>query len=303
MKHQSLNNTLNFSVNNNIFCAKFVAMANPCSIFIEQGNTSTETLQKIAYSIAAEAWRIEQKYSRYLNTSVIYKINNNQGDAVLIDNETFSLLTLADTLWRESAGKFDISSGIFRKIWTFNQQKKIPTKKEINQVLKYIGWEKVDFDQQKIILPKGMQIDFGGIGKEYATDRCASLATQLTDQSILINLGGDIAIQNHQNQSAPWKISIESKEGKGKIWKQFNLSKGAVATSGDVYKSFTLDGKRYGHIINALTGYPIEFAPRTVTVIAPNCSEAGILTTLSILEGKGAEYFLQTTGRAYWIQT
>ena len=293
---------INFSSQGSMLSAHFRAMANPCSIYFERGDCSDDSFNKIAKTIAEEAWRIEQKYSRYLDNSIVTKINNSQGQIVKIDPETFNLLKLADTLWQESDGKFDISSGVLRTLWNFNNQSSVPAEKIIQELLRHIGWHKISFDQDKIVLPKGMQIDFGGIGKEYATDRCAEIGAQLTPKRLLVNLGGDIAVRGDEKNQQPWQVSIESKKGNGKIWKTFNISSGAIATSGDVYKSFVLNGKRYGHIINAATGYPIENPPRTVTVAAPNCTEAGILTTLAILQGDKAKEFLEQNERPYWLQ-
>ncbi len=293
---------IDFSSQGSLLSAHFRAMANPCSIYIEHGDAPDGWFNKIANTIAQEAWRIEEKYSRYLDNSVVTHINNSQGQAVEIDSETFNLLTLSDTLWQESNGKFDISSGVLRTLWNFDNQSSVPNKTIIQELLKYIGWNKVSFDQEKIILPKGMQIDFGGIGKEYATDRCADIGAQLTTNRLLVNLGGDIAVRGKEQSQQPWKISIESKNGNGEIWKNLDITSGAIATSGDVYKSFVLNGKRYGHIIDATTGYPVENSPRTVTVAAPNCTEAGILATLAILHGNKAESFLENNERPFWLQ-
>jgi len=293
---------ISFSLQGSMLSAHFRAMANPCSIYLECGDSPDDSFKKIATLIAQEAWRIEQKYSRYLNNSVITKINTSLGQKVNIDAETYNLLTLSDTLWRESKGKFDISSGVLRSLWNFDNQKQLPNKETVQELLKYIGWGKVNFDQSKIILPKGMQIDFGGIGKEYATDRCADIGAQLSPKRLLVNLGGDIAARGDKNRQNPWLVSIESKNGNGAIWKKLKISSGAIATSGDVYKSFIINGKRYGHIIDATTGYPIENPPRTVTVAAPNCTEAGILTTLAILHSDKAEDFLKQNKRPYWLQ-
>ncbi len=293
---------ISFSSQGSILSAHFKAMANPCSIYFEQEMNPNDSFHDIAKSIAEEAWRIEQKYSRYLETSIVTKINNSQGLAIQIDSETFNLLALADTLWKESKGKFDISSGVLRTLWNFDNQSKTPSNKKIQELLKYIGWKKITFNQEEITLPKGMQIDFGGIGKEYATDRCADIGAQLTSSPLLVNLGGDIAVRGSEKNQQPWQVSIESKNGNGKIWKSLKLSSGAIATSGDVYKSFISNGKRYGHIIDATTGYPIENPPRTVTVTAPNCTEAGILATLAILHGDKAEEFLKQNDRPFWLQ-
>jgi thiamine biosynthesis lipoprotein len=155
------------------------------------------------------------------------------------------------------------------------------------------------YDRQCIILPQGMQIDFGGIGKEYAADLCAALSPDALGHSVLVNLGGDVVAKGARVDHTPWKIGIETKEGGGNVWKKIPLSQGAIATSGDVYKSIIRNGKRYGHIINALTGFPVTHSPRTVTIAAPNCTEAGMLSTLAILQGENAEIFLEEKERPY----
>ena len=147
-----------------------------------------------------------------------------------------------------------------------------------------------------------MQIDFGGIGKEYAADRCADIANQAFGNSVLVNLGGDIVAKGPHVTGKPWDIGIESKDLKGKAWKNIPLTKGAIATSGDLYKSIEYKGKRYSHIINALTGYPALEAPNTISVIAPNCTEAGMLSTIAMLKGLKSEIFLEEQNRPYWVQ-
>lgn len=290
---------IHFTSQGSLQIGHFRAMANPCAIFVD--NVEASTAHSGMRTIAEEAWRIEQKYSRYLPNSPLSKINNSQGNPTNIDSETYHLLTLADVLWQESSGKFDISSGIFRKIWQFDQQR-MPTQTQIDEQLKHVGWQRINVSEQHITLPAGMQIDFGGIGKEYAADRCAAVAPESLGNSVMINLGGDIVAKGPRADQSNWEIGIETKEGGGKVWKTIPLFRGAIATSGDVYKAIVIEGKRYGHIINARTGYPVADSPSTVTIAAPSCTEAGMLSTLAILNGKEAEPFLQEQGRPYWIQ-
>jgi thiamine biosynthesis lipoprotein len=294
---------ITFERQGSLIVAHFRAMANPCVIFVEveQASSNNEPIQQAIRVMAEEVWRIEQKYSRYCMDSVLSMINHAAGKSIAIDRETYQLLALADVLWQESQGMFDISSGIFRKIWHFDQQH-IPTQTQVTEQLKHVGWKKIYFDEQQITLPLGMQIDFGGIGKEYAADRCAALAPQFLGNSVLVNLGGDIVAKGMRIDKTPWNIGIEAKEGGGKIWQKIPLSSGAIATSGDVYKAIDYKGKRYGHIINALTGFPVMDSPSTVTIAAPSCTEAGMLSTLAILKGNAAEAFLQQQDRPYWLQ-
>ncbi len=294
---------IRFETRGSLLIAHFRAMANPCFIFVdlESAQNNSKSIQQAMCVMAEEAWRIEQKYSRYRLDSVLSIINNAAGKSIAIDHETYQLLALADVLWQESQGMFDSSSGIFRKIWHFDQQH-IPSPSQVTEQLKHVGWKRIRFDEQQITLPLGMQIDFGGIGKEYAADRCAALAPESLGHSVLVNLGGDIVAKGMRTHQTPWSIGIEAREGGGKVWRKIPLSTGAIATSGDVYKAIDYKGKRYGHIINALTGFPVMDSPRTVTIAAPSCTEAGMLSTLAMLKGKAAEAFLQQQDRPYWLQ-
>ena len=297
-------NKISFETKGFMLMGHFRAMANPCLIIIEHEDVlqNSDAIKSNMLKMTQEVLRIEQKYSRYLATSTLSKINDADGNEVNIDQETYQLLNVADVLWQESGGMFDISSGIFRKIWNFNEQNKIPSQIQIDDSLAYVGWGRIQFDESKVRLESGMQIDFGGIGKEYAADKCAALANEDLGNSILVNLGGDVVAKGPRLSGKPWDVGIEIKDGGGKVWKNVPLAQGAIATSGDVYKSIVVDGKRYSHIINALTGYPTPDAPNTVSVIAPNCTEAGMLSTIAILKGLDAESFLEEQGRPYWIQ-
>ena len=289
-----------FEARGSLILGHFRAMANPCVIIIEHDDRgAVEAAMRI---MAAEVWRLEQKYSRYLPQSTLSHINQSAERPVRIDPETSYLLQLADVLWQESEGVFDISSGIFRKLWTFGSSQTLPSLVEIKAVLEKVDWKKVRFDSEQITLPKGMQIDFGGIGKEYAADCCAALAPDTLGGHVLVNLGGDIVAKGPRADQSPWQVGIEHKKGGGEVWKTIPLAGGAVATSGDVYKSVVIDGQRYGHIINALTGYPVADSASTVSVAAPNCTEAGMLSTLAILKGGQASKFLDEQKRPFWIQ-
>ena len=299
----NIHDKISFETKGSMLMGHFRAMANPCSIIIEHKNIlqHSDTLKKNICTMANEVWRIEQKYSRYLASSILSKINDANGNDVPIDDETYQLLNVADVLWEESQGIFDISSGVFRNIWNF-KGKQIPSQTQIDETLVNVDWQRIRFNERSVCLAPCMQIDFGGVGKEYAADRCAAMSPESVGNSVLVNLGGDVVAKGPRLTREPWVIGIEIKEGGGKVWKNVPLAQGAIATSGDVYKSITVDGKRYSHIINALTGYPTPDAPHTVSVVAPNCTEAGMLSTIAMLKGLDAETFLEEQGRPYWIQ-
>ena len=80
-----------------------------------------------------------------------------------------------------------------------------------------------------------------------------------------------------------------------------NITRGALATSGDSRRYILRDGVRYGHILDPRSGWPVREAPRSVTVAAATCTEAGMLATLAMLEGPAAESFLAEQGVRYWV--
>jgi len=176
----------------------------------------------------------------------------------------------------------------------------VPEKKQVKKILKNIGWQKVSRQEGGIVLPKGMEIDFGGIGKEYAVDRCVQITRQKTKQSVLVNFGGDLAMTTARKDKTPWSVGrliTGSDEARG----IFQLYSGAIATSGDANRYLLKDGVRYSHILNPVTGWSVIDAPHTVSVAAPTCIEAGMMSTLAMLQGGKAEAFLKLQEVDYWI--
>ncbi|MDX2368109.1 MAG: FAD:protein FMN transferase [Colwellia sp.] len=283
----------------------FNAMASPCEVIIQ--STDKQLATKLGDIIATEVWRIEDKYSRYNQRSVCSAINNNAGHSVTIDEETYLLLNFAEQCYQLSDGLFDISSGVLRKVWSFQgiqvNNVNFPSIDKVKQILSNVGWRKITFDAKQITLAKGMEIDFGGIGKEYAVDRSIILAKQLTNSPILVNLGGDLAVTCSRLNNEPWQVAIEHPDEDNNLTDMIvSLKTGALATSGDARRFLLNEGKRYSHILNAKTGWPIKEAPRSITVVAPQCIQAGILATLALLQGTHAEEFLEEQEIKYWAR-
>lgn len=279
--------------------ASFEAMASPCYLFIK---SQDEALVKHLSSLVAnEALRIEYKFSRYRKDNIVHQINTAQGKPVLVDEETSLLLDYAQQCYDLSDGMFDITSGVLRKAWRFNEPSAVPEKKLINEILPYVGWDKVVWEKPYLQLLPGMEIDFGGVGKEYAVDRSALLIAQHFNGGALINYGGDLCAVGPLANGEPWEIAVEQISDQHGACDVLKLASGAVATSGDSRRFLMKDGKRYGHIINPQTGWPIESAPRSVTVVADTCLQAGMLSTFAMLQGKDAELFLKEQSVKFFI--
>jgi thiamine biosynthesis lipoprotein len=148
-----------------------------------------------------------------------------------------------------------------------------------------------------------MQIDFGGIGKEYAVDQAVLVAARACGASSLVNFGGDLAVTRPRSDGRPWRVGIEGPGASGRSASTLiELRRGALATSGDTHRFVVADGTRYSHILDPRSGWPVRDAPRSVTVAAATCTQAGMLTTLAVLQGANAEEFLAAEGVPHWIR-
>ena len=279
--------------------ARFRAMGSPCEVLVD---TSREQLaQAVAGAVAACARRIEQKFSRYLPDNIVAQINTAAGRPVEVDEETARLLDFAELAWRLSAGKFDVTSGALRRAWQFDGGSRIPSTEEVQKLLVLVGWSRVRWKRPWLELLPGVEIDFGGIGKEYAVDQALAAAAQLTSDPVLVNFGGDLAATGPRRDGQPWRVGIEG-IGANAAARFVDLSAGALATSGDTYRFVSAAGQRLPHILDPRSGTPVRGAPRSVTVAAPTCTQAGLWCTLAMLEGDGAEAFLQRELVRYWVQ-
>ena len=146
-----------------------------------------------------------------------------------------------------------------------------------------------------------MEIDLGGIGKEYAVDRVASLLAEKTNAAFLVNFGGDLRAHGQRRDGHPWRVGVERPGFENTAALDLQLKRGALATSGDANRYLQRGGQRYSHILNPRTGWPVKNAPRSVTVLADTCTQAGLLATLAMLQGRNAEQFLADQGGQHWV--
>lgn len=265
----------------------FRAMGSPCKFHLY---TETREQAETAYKHAhLEVMRLEKKYSRYRQDSVISAINKAAGSdqAVKVDNETSLLLDYAHTVYKQSEGLFDITSGVLRRAWDFRSDT-VPTQEKINQNLELVGWDKVKWKRPYISLTKkGMELDFGGYVKEYAVDAAASSLSSHGCTSGLVDLGGDIKVLGTHPDGQPWRVGIQHPREAEKAIATTTLAQGAIASSGDYERFMLVDGKRYTHILNPKTGWPID-SFCAVSVIASECLIAGSCSTIAMLKGETA---------------
>ena len=147
-------------------------------------------------------------------------------------------------------------------------------------------------------MPANMQIDLGGIGKEYAVDRTAAIISAETSTAVLVNFGGDL-ISTKAPKSGQWTVGVRTNGTPDVV---INIKQGAIATSGDENRFLLHNDRRYSHVLDATTGWPAKNAPRSITVAAANCVQAGLLATMAMLEGKHTEAYLKEVNVMHWVQ-
>jgi thiamine biosynthesis lipoprotein len=277
-------------------------MASPCEVLIDSDDR--RDARRVLSIVATEARRIEAKFSRYRNDSVLSRINRCDGD-VEVDDETARLLDYSGRLFELSGGRFDVTSGVLRKAWSFDGSDRVPGSRAVEELLRHVGWRRVQWRSGKIALQPGMEIDFGGIAKEYAVDSSVLLvASAFPTLSCLVNFGGDLAVSVPRKGGGSWRVGIEEAAGeRGAATRGIlRFVRGGLATSGDARLFLLKDGVRYSHILDPATGWPIRDAPRSVTVATGTCTDAGMLATFAMLQGKRAERFLDAQGVGHWVQ-
>jgi thiamine biosynthesis lipoprotein len=259
--------------------------------------------QATAFECSAVAWvnTFEAKYSRFRPDSLISRINAAAGrESVAIDEEMEGLLKLCDMVHFMTQGVLDPTALPLIQLWNYKAEKpRIPTNDEIARARALVGWKKVQRSPGKIFLPeKGMALDFGGFGKEYAVDMVAQLAIDHGIPSALVDFGHDLRAVGTPPGRSAWHVGLEDPQKPGVAAGSIGVAGKGIASSGDYLRSFTVDGKRYGHIVDPRTGWPVANGCVQATVVANTCLQAGIFSTTAFVLGvpKGVEFVQASPG-------
>lgn len=282
---------------------RFNAMGSPCEIKLYAKTRARA--EHMIERVLAEVERLESLYSRYRPNSWLSVVNRiaASGGSVTVDDEAAGLLNYVEACHRESDGLFDITSGVLREAWKFNGDG-LPDPDRITALLDRVGWHRLHWEFPVLSFPQpGLELDFGGAVKEYAVDRVAALCWQAEIHHGLVNLGGDIKIIGPHPDGTPWAIGIQHPRRPGEFIHTLHLQHGAMASSGDYERCIQLDGRRYGHVLNPRTGWPVGYLA-SVSVVADFCVVAGSASTIAMLkEADGPEWLRAQGVPHFWVDT
>lgn len=260
-----------------------------------------------AFEAAVVGWvqNFEARYSRFKPSSLVSRINAAAGRAwVEADAEMEELLNLCGNLHSMTHGVMDPTALPLIRLWNWKAEHPvIPGPAQIDAARRLTGWTKVQRAPGKVFLPEpGMALDFGGFGKEYAVDIVAQTAAYFGIADVLVDFGHDLRALGAPPGRPAWHVGLENPSAPGKIAGSVAITGKGVASSGDYVRCFTIDGRRYGHIIDPRTGWPVSNGCTQATVIADSCLQAGVLSTTAFVLGlKDGIDFIQWFPRAEGI--
>lgn len=290
----------------------FQAMNTHCRVnFLSNDCAASENFQRDVLHWVA--W-FEAQYSRFIPDSLIGRINAAAGhEWVKVDPETDALFNLCGEMFFMTRGVFDPTSLPLIRLWNWKSQPvSLPSASAVAASRELVGWNKLQRCKGAVFLPReGMCMDLGGVGKEYAVDRVVMMGLDRGIANLLVDFGQDVRVHGQPPGRAKWNIGLEDPTRLGECWAGVAVNDHAVATSGEYVRNFTVGGRRYGHIIDSRDGYPVNNGCLSVSIIAPYCTMAGILSTAAFILGPrdgldliqicpGAEGAITTThGRDY----
>ena len=276
-------------------------MGGPALLVIDttpRAQRSAETILDQAAELLAS---LESRFSRYRPESLITRINQRAGSGnyTELDTETRGLFDLAGQLWTESEGLFDITSGPLRHAWDFRAGGNAAPG-NIESALELVGYGRIEWRGASCHLPRaGMEVDLGGLAKEYAVDRTTALLRNAGITSGLVELAGDVAVIGSQGDETPWSVAIRDPGGSGSLC-SVRLVDAALATSGNYARTLAYNGKEYGHLLDPRSGWPVS-GPDSVSVIDAQCLTAGAVATVACLKHQDEAIDWLLTSQLPWL--
>ena len=268
------------TVDNGLHRLEFRAMSTQCQVKLH--GVSASVARDFQRDAVAWVGQFEARYSRFIPDSLISRINAAAGEHwVEVDPETDRLFNLCQELFFFTRGSFDPTALPLIKLWNWKASPPVlPNDADIQATRALVGWSKLERRPGGIFLPQpGMALDLGGIGKEYAVDCVMNMAIARGIPNVLVDFGQDVRALGHAPDKKFWWVGLDDATAPGKCWAGVAITDHAVATSGDYLRNFKINARRYGHILDPRTGYPAFNDCRAVSIIAPSCTIAGLLST------------------------
>lgn len=235
---------------------------------------------------------VNMRMSTYIPNSEISRFNRyTKSDWFPVSPETAQVVKAALDIAKQSDGAFDVTVNSLIELWGFGTKKRengVPEQATIVALLQSINYQKLHIRENPAALKKDnpdVTVTLSAIAKGYGVDAVATLLENNGIDSYMVEIGGEIRVRGFKEEKQPWVIAIERPtQGNRSIQQLIALTDKGMATSGDYRNYFEKEGKRYSHMLNPQTGYPITHNLASVTVVADTSMAADAwATTLSVM--------------------
>jgi FAD:protein FMN transferase len=255
--------------------------------YVPAAGIDSSELQTKIDSILLEVNRL---MSTYMTDSELSRFNQWHSTAPFpLSAQTLEVMQEAKRLGEMSEGLLDVTVGPLVNLWGFGPQarpEKIPSTLEISLAQQHIGLDKLTLGTTWASKSDvDLYVDLSTIAKGYGVDQVAALLEAQHLDNYLVEIGGEMRLSGKKANGQEWRVAVEKPvTSERAVERIISVGNNAIATSGDYRNYYEEDGKRYSHLINPNTGYPIEHNLVSVTVLHPSSMTAdGLATALSIM--------------------
>ena len=248
------------------------------TVYDSDEKLAKESMEKAFDEIA----RIDQKFNSKVSESIIGKLNSSENKSVKLDDEGKYLFNELNKIYEFSNKKYDITIEPLLKTWGFGEIEKLslPTEEEIKKAQEVIDFSKVKLDGDNLIIEDPVKsIDTGSFLKGYAVQKAKEKLKEAGIKSAFITSISSIDGIGTKPEEKPWRIGVQNPQAPDKILGVVELNNESMGVSGDYQTYVEIDGKRYHHILDKTTGYPIT-DKKMVLVICDNAFIADMYSTV-----------------------
>ncbi len=253
-----------------------------------------------------EVWKriedIHWRMSVFDEKSDVMRVNNSYPETVEVGKDTYELIKDSFNFFKVTAGVFDITVYPLIKLWKDAEKREsIPSPQEIQTVKGFLGARHVELlpENRVRLLNSHTKIDLNSIAEGYAADEAARILRTRGYHDFLVDAGGDLFASGHNCEGKPWGIGIRNPQDPTQLIAVVNVVDQAVTTSGNYEHYYEIQGQKWSHIMNPITGFP-QMEVSSATVIAPITKDSDVLSTaLCILNGPRGISLIDSLGRGY----
>lgn len=273
-------------------------------LVLSKDDASQKRAGKLFEMAYAEITRLDRIFSRYRTDSEVANINAYPDKEYVLSEELAKVFGYALEVFRQSEGAFDVTVLPLLQVWWSAQQtQRLPEKALLQKIVSYVGVDKLAYDPaaRTLQMTKGMQLDLGGIAKGYVIEQIRDVWTKAGVENALINIGGDVWAMGLNEHKKVWRLGIQDPDNQQKLLNVIELSNQGMVTSGDYQRYVTIEGKRYSHIIDPRSGWPVENA-RSVTLVGQDMMAIDAwATACSVLGPQTIDRFVPAVVKAHYV--